>query len=291
MPCLALGVGLDERAVGVEMASSKNSGGLLGPDPQARLIDGVHQVHDVGLAEAAAEVPGGGGVGDALGAQGIEIDLVVASEFDVFDAFAAGEDVERDVQDVVGFVVGEMPLEDMEHRVDVADQSGLAGQQVHGADATGTEALDAIGQFVVDVGRGHHRLVAFGPGAVLDAIEDSPLALVENSAVAFLRLPAATMSFFRPLRFGDLLGIVAVTRKPPLLGIVRMCSYLYYSKISGGFRAFCPIFTRVTIYHAWLRTRDDVKHKRDSQMRDRFNCAFSVLTIMIVIALLAVGFA
>ena len=65
-----------------------------------------------GFGEAAAEVPFGGGVGEPLGAQGVEVDLVVASQFEVFDAFAAGEEVEGDVQDVVGFVIGEMPLED-----------------------------------------------------------------------------------------------------------------------------------------------------------------------------------
>src|SRR5271166_2487647 len=50
--------------------------------------------------------------------------------------------------------------------------------------------------------------------------------------------------FFRRLRFGDFLEIVAVTRKPPFFGIVRMCSYLHYSKISGGFRVFSEILTK-----------------------------------------------
>ena len=110
----AFGVGLDERAVDVEDRLVKEVRRLLGPDSQPSLVDGVHQVHDVGVAEAAAEVTGGRGVGDALGAQGIEIDLVVASQFDVFDPLAAGQDVEGDVQDVVGFVVGQVPLEDMD---------------------------------------------------------------------------------------------------------------------------------------------------------------------------------
>ena len=125
-----------------------------------------------GSVEAAAEVPFGGGVGEPLGVQGVEVNLVVASEFEVFDAFAAGEDVEGDVQDMVGFVIGEMPLEDMEVVVDVADQADPARQQVHGADAARGEALDAIGEFVVDVVGGHHRLIAFRSGAVRDAIED-----------------------------------------------------------------------------------------------------------------------
>ena len=56
------------------------------------------------------------------------------------------------------------------------------------------EALDAIGEFVVDVAGGHHRLFAFGSGAILDAIEDSPLAFIEDSAVAFPGLLAVAFS-------------------------------------------------------------------------------------------------
>ena len=67
------------------MACVEERGGLLGPDPQPGLVDGVHQVEDVGLGEAAAEVARGGGVGDALGAQGVEIDLVVAPQFEVLE--------------------------------------------------------------------------------------------------------------------------------------------------------------------------------------------------------------
>ena len=99
-----------------------------------------------------------------MGAEGIEIDLVVAPQLDVFEASAAGEDVEGDVQDMVGFVIGEMALEEMEVGVDVGDQAGRACQQQHGTDAAGGEALDALGQFVVDVAGGDHGLSRSGPG-------------------------------------------------------------------------------------------------------------------------------
>jgi hypothetical protein len=65
------------------------------------LIDGVHQGEDVGLGETAAEVPLGGWVRDSLGSQRIEVDLIVAPQFEVFDALAASEEVEGDVQDMV----------------------------------------------------------------------------------------------------------------------------------------------------------------------------------------------
>ena len=150
--------------------------------------------HDIGLGEAAAEVAGGGGVGDPLGAQGVEIDLVVAPQFEMFDAFAAGEDVEGDVQDMVGFVIGQMPLEENKLGVDLVDQPGVASQQEHGTDAAGGESVDAIGQFVVDVGSGHHGLLAFWSGAILEAFEDSLLAFVENSAIAFSRFPTVAFA-------------------------------------------------------------------------------------------------
>ena len=71
------------------------------------MID-VHQGHDIDFTETAAEVAGRGRVGNSFGSQGIEVDLVVASQFEVLDSLAAGEDVEGNVQDVVGFVVRKM---------------------------------------------------------------------------------------------------------------------------------------------------------------------------------------
>jgi hypothetical protein len=79
--------------------------------------------------------------------------------------------------------------------VDVADQAGPLGQHVHGSDATGTEALDTISQLVVDVGRGHHGLVALWSGSIHNAVEDSPFPLVEDSPVAFSGL--SPVAFWR----------------------------------------------------------------------------------------------
>ena len=99
------------------------------------------------LGEAAAEIPGGGGVGDTHGAQGVEINLVVAPQFEMLDFLAAGQDVVGDIQDMVGFVIGQMPLEEMEIAVDIADQPGPASQQVDGTDSASGETLDAVRQF------------------------------------------------------------------------------------------------------------------------------------------------
>ena len=115
----------------------------------------------------------------------------------MFNPFASSEDVEGDVQDMVGFVIGQMPLEQDEVGVDIFDQPGMASQQEHGADASGAEALDAISQFVVDIAGGHHRYFEFGSWPILDPFEDSASAFVKDSAVAFSGLP--TVAFSGPL--------------------------------------------------------------------------------------------
>jgi hypothetical protein len=46
----------------------------------------------------------------------------------------------------------------------------------------------------MDVGRGQHGLIAFGAGAVLDAIEDSLATFAEDSAVPFTGLVALVFS-------------------------------------------------------------------------------------------------
>ena len=104
--------------------------------------------------------------------QGVEIDLVVAEPLEVLEASAAGEDVQRDVQDVVGLEIGEVSLQEVEAVADGGDQAGAAGDQQQGADAAGGQAVGAPPQFVVDVGGGDHGRLALGLGSRGDAVED-----------------------------------------------------------------------------------------------------------------------
>jgi hypothetical protein len=67
----------------------------------------------------------------------------------MLQAAAPGQEVIGDVQDVVALVVGLVPLEQVEAPVDVPDQPGLAGQEVDGADAAGSEAPDPLGDLVL----------------------------------------------------------------------------------------------------------------------------------------------
>jgi hypothetical protein len=79
--------------------------------------------------------------------------------------------------------------------IDVADQADSAGEQEHGADTASGEALDTIGEFVVNVAGGYHGLFTLWPGPVLDPVEDSLLAFMKSSAVTFSFLAVAFSGF------------------------------------------------------------------------------------------------
>jgi hypothetical protein len=101
---------------------------LPSPDLEPGLIEDVLERLDVLGGEAAAEVTGGGRVGDAVGTQGVEEDDVIASQLDVVETGAVAEGVVGEVQDVVALVVGEVILEQVEPLVDGLGQPEPADQ-------------------------------------------------------------------------------------------------------------------------------------------------------------------
>jgi len=170
-------VGGDDRTISVDDRFLEELLGLLVPDAEAGLVEGVHQVQDVAPAESPTEVSRGGGIGDPHGAQGIEVDLVVASQFEMLELVSPGQDVEGDVQDVIGFMVRQVPFEELKLLVERGDQPGPAGQQEHGTNTAAGQPPDPIGQFVLDVAGGDHGAFPLGPGTIFDAAENSVLAL------------------------------------------------------------------------------------------------------------------
>jgi hypothetical protein len=181
---LTLGIAGHDAAIGLEDRLGEEFGWLLSPDPQPRLIDRVHQGQDIGLGEAPAEVAGGGRVRDAFGSQRVEVDLVVAPQFEVLDAQAPGEDIEGDVQDVVGFVIGQMPLEQVQLVVDLLDEPDLLSQEEEGPDAAGTEAAGASGRFVVDIGGGHHGDRPLRARSIVEPFLNSSATFLKESLLA-----------------------------------------------------------------------------------------------------------
>jgi hypothetical protein len=103
----------------------QEGGRLPLPDPHPLLVDDALERTDVGAPEAAQEVAGGGRVGDALGAQGVEVGLVGTEPFEVLQARAAGQDVVGEVEDVVGLEAGQVALQQVQVAVDGVGQAHL----------------------------------------------------------------------------------------------------------------------------------------------------------------------
>jgi hypothetical protein len=188
---LALAGGLDQEAIHIEDGPVKEGGGLLGPHAHADVVDRVLQLAEGGLVEAAAEVAGGGRVGDTLGAQGVEEDLVLAAQFEVLQAGALAQGVVGEGQDVVGLMVGEVELEQVEVAVDGVDEADLARQGVKGTDAAAADAAGAVGDLVVDVTGGEHRTLAVGHIGLVEAARDAPLAV--GQLLAYLRFHSKSL--------------------------------------------------------------------------------------------------
>jgi hypothetical protein len=110
-------------------------------------------------------------------------------------------------------------------------------------DATWGEALDPIGQFVMDVAGGHHAAVTFWSGPILDAFEDSPPAFAENPAVALLGgLELAVSGLLGDSGSHSKAAVVRDNEDvflPPLFQKLR--------GFSSSFPGFCPTLRKITL--------------------------------------------
>ena len=85
---------------------------------------------------------------------------------------------------MIGFVVGQMDLEQVQAAVDGVDQAEPAGQGMDGADAAAGDAAGALGDLVVDVAGGQHGLGAAAQVLLVQAPFDPALAVGQFSSYA-----------------------------------------------------------------------------------------------------------
>ena len=104
---------------------------------------------------------------------------------------------------MVGFVVRQMALEQVEVTVDILDEFDPLSQQEEGPDAAGTEPAGATGIFVVDVGRGHHGSRPLGSGRRVESLVDSPSALLEGSLLAWAPFSESSTHSRTPLSWNS----------------------------------------------------------------------------------------
>src|SRR4051812_23313788 len=85
---------------------------------------------------------------------------------------------------MVGFVVGEMALEQMETAVDFLGEFDFLSHQQDGADAAGTESADAIGVFIVEIAGCDHGYGPLGSGRIGESLLDASPGLLEEVLLA-----------------------------------------------------------------------------------------------------------
>ena len=86
---------------------------MLFPELHPRVIEDVLEEVDFIRAEASAIIAGGGGIGNALGTEGIEKGGVVAAPFDVLETRAVAQSVHGEVEDVIGVGIRQVQFEDV----------------------------------------------------------------------------------------------------------------------------------------------------------------------------------
>src|SRR4051794_25558226 len=114
-------------------------------------IDDIHQrVNRLGL-KAPQKITSGGGIRNSLCSQNIEVGFVVATQLQVVQGLASGQEVVGEIEDVVGFKVGNVPLEEVELGVEGLGQPETLHEQLHGPQARPVQPFALGGNVIVDV--------------------------------------------------------------------------------------------------------------------------------------------
>ena len=130
--------------------------------------------------EASAEVAGRGGIGNALGAQGIEKDVVVAAQFDVLQAIAVAQGVVGEVEDMIGFGIRQVDFEQVQLLIDGFNQPDVLGQFVEQRNAAAGGAINAVVEIEVEVtAAAQDGLGAIGEFGFVEALLDDSLACLK----------------------------------------------------------------------------------------------------------------
>jgi hypothetical protein len=176
----ALAAGAHQGTIGIEAGLLPEIVGLLSPESQPCVIVDILEAVDLFGTEASTIIAGGGGIGSALGTEGVEKRGVVAAQFHVLEASAVAQGVDGKVEDVIGIVIGELNLEHMQASIDGVNQADVEGEFVEQGDTAESGAIDAFVKFEVKVSTAtKNRLGEIGEFAFVEASLDNSVACVE----------------------------------------------------------------------------------------------------------------
>ena len=107
-------------------------------------------------------------------------------------AIAVTKGVVGEIEDMIGFVIEHVNLEEMEFAIDGIDEAETLGEEMKGADAAMADAVNAVGDFVVDVaGREDGSMAAVGFGFIEPALDTT---LVSVQAISYLGIHSKSLS-------------------------------------------------------------------------------------------------
>ena len=118
----ALPESLRNRAVRVDKGLSQKPSRLLSPNPLPHRVGYLHQIEDIALLKATGEVPAGGWIRNALGAQTIEEGLIIAPQLNVLQPHSVQKRVVGQIQHMVALMIRKVLLKQMQPRVDLLPQ-------------------------------------------------------------------------------------------------------------------------------------------------------------------------
>src|SRR3984957_16852367 len=176
---LALAQGFDQRAVHVDAGQVEERRRLPSPDPLANAVENVDQGMHVGGAEATTEIAGGRRIGDAQSPERVEVDFILTTQFEVLQTGAVAQRVVGQVEHMVRLVVGHVNLEQVQVLVDGIDEADPLGEQMKSADAAVGDAAAAVGDVIVDVGRGEGGPADVAEPFLVETAFDSALAVAQ----------------------------------------------------------------------------------------------------------------
>src|SRR5208283_638984 len=147
--------------------------GLLFPDADTNVIVDVLKHIDAVFIEATAEIASGCRIGNTARADGVQEVDVVTAQLDVLQTIAVAQRVVSEVEHLIGFVVRQAHLENLELPIDSVNKANASGQEMKRTNAAIGNGMHALGDFVLDIAGGEHR---FGAIAEFRFVE-SPLDL------------------------------------------------------------------------------------------------------------------
>ena len=149
---------------------------------------------------ASAKVTGSGRIGNRMRAEHVEMYGVFSSILDMFQCSAAAEKVVGNVQNVIGFVIGQFEFQDG-HAIECIDESDLIDELMDECESAVSDGLCSFGNFELD-GTVRQLWSTEGGVNVVRSMCDFDLACFENLRYIVFHLKSFGMVIFTNSIFG-----------------------------------------------------------------------------------------